>query len=89
MRGTLRVDPSLPEVGVRARIDVRLSVDIDVGEGAIGNSYRRHARLRRGAGWHGYECCDGDERDEKLQNSCFFKVSQLIHGSWFLSFPGD
>ena len=63
MRGSLRVDPSLPEVGdIRARIDVRLSVDIDVGEGAIGNSYRRHARLGRCAGWHGYECCDGGER---------------------------
>ena len=68
MRGSLRVDPSLPEVGdIRARIDVRLSVDIDVGEGAIGNSYRRHARLGRCAGRNGCQRSDDNQRwsDEK------------------------
>ena len=76
VRGSLRVDDYLPEVGRNARIDVRPREDADVGEGAISNSYRCYARLGR---------CesrgDGDERqcDEKWQNWYFFELSQRIH----------
>src|SRR5438045_5236827 len=62
VRGSLRVDQGLPVVGPKARIDVRLREDVDVVEGAISNSHRRHARRRRCESRRGGDERQGDEK---------------------------
>ena len=79
VRGSLRVDPGLPIAGP--------CEDVELAEGAISNSHRRHARRGRCVGRHGCQHADAERQcDEKRQNWYFFELSQWVHCSSFLSF---